>query len=295
MRTYESAYLRIEVTDQEIRFCKSRQNVLTIPFENHIFSSYVSSYRIQFIFVITNRYLRVQYPDGKIKSHLCSGFSDELFKAFVEDVQQVHQKDILKKRQSAPSVLDKSDVGLELPFGGVQFQFPKEEFRKRLFLKMWGKFFVYALISAILSTAIVAPTVIQVLHSDLTSVIRYVSVAFFILFVPTGFILWSNYRSNTRKIPEVIRISDSAIRIDETIFHIEHIRQIDMTPDTLIPVPGELLNLVRKIRIQTTEGNREYLLGHVKVKRTNYIYDQYSALFDSVNAFISHADRSGKS
>ena len=178
MRTYESAYLRIEVTDQEIRFCKSRQNVLTIPFENHIFSSYVSSYRIQFIFVITNRYLRVQYPDGKIKSHLCSGFSDELFKAFVEDVQQVHQKDILKKRQSAPSVLDKSDVGLELPFGGVQFQFPKEEFRKRLFLKMWGKFFVYALISAILSTAIVAPTVIQVLHSDLTSVIRYVSVAF---------------------------------------------------------------------------------------------------------------------
>ncbi|MDD3958930.1 MAG: hypothetical protein PHF65_01880 [Oscillospiraceae bacterium] len=281
--------LRIEVNDQNIRFFNNRRNYLTIPFENHIFSSHVAVYGVE---IFSSRFLRVRYPDGKIRNHPCFGFSEETFNAFIECVTNINLYQVYSAKLVEPSELEVTDEGFVLPAGGLKIDFPKNELRNYLLRSLLKKLIILAFVVSAFIVIISNPGGGR--NPDFSATLVPALILFAVFFILPGLILWILYRNQVARIPRNIRIAETEIQIDGTVFRSSEIHQIAMTPETYVPISGELLNVVRKMTIRTSEMRREYLLGHIKIKKSNFIYKDYGALVDAINAFLNQKDISAE-
>jgi hypothetical protein len=98
-------------------------------------------------------------------------------------------------------------------------------------------------------------------------------------------------RKRTRKVPETIRITDTAIRIDDRVFSLGEIRRIKMNPERYLVYNNYNQRNYRKLRIETTGQTYEYILGHVAALKNCYYYPEYGALQRSVDAFLQQVGK----
>ncbi|MDD4095264.1 MAG: hypothetical protein PHP22_03365 [Oscillospiraceae bacterium] len=292
--------IKIQITDEEIRFSRFGITYRRIPIGNNSFSGYVQRINYQMVIPVHYRYLQVIYSDGRVKNYQCFGFSKKTYERLIGETQilggsrqSASLADLVLPLQSTEDSGAVSDPSSgELPFGGVQLVFPKE-----MFVKLLIKNFV---ISAVWTAILVIFFAVGLAYSFLSNV-RMSDKLLYALSAPAGillaviaviiFLMWLFYRKRIRKVPETIRITDNAIRIDDRTFSPGEIRQIKMTPERYLVYNNYNQRNYRKLRIETTGQTYEYILGHVAALKNCYYYPEYGALQRSVDALLQQVGK----
>lgn len=290
--------IKIQITDEEICFSRFGIPYHRIPIENNVFSGYIQRITYQLIIPINYRYLRVVSPNGRMKNYQCFGFTKTTYERLIGEVQSLGAMAAMSRNTAfvdpAPSLGEARDPGTTaealdptLPFGGVQLTFPKE-----MFLKLLFKNFIISALSAAFLILVCAGGFAWAILQDVKMSERLL----YALSAPAGillliiavvvFLMWLFYRKRTRKVPETIRITDTAIRIDDRVFSLGEIRRIKMTPERYLVYNNYNMKSYRKFRIETTGQSGEYILGHTSAFRNCYLYPEYGRLHTSVDAFL---------
>lgn len=288
--------IKIEITDEEIRFSRFGTVYRRLPIKTNAFSAYVQRVTYQFIIPINYRYLRIVDSKGRIKNYQCFGFSKTTYERLIGEVQTLEamkRSTALNSYSSNPTEAGPSgatggNLEPELPFGGVQLTFPKEMFVKLLF----KNFILSALLTAVVMIACALAFAYGLLSNvpmsgKLLNALSAPAGILLLIIAVVVFLMWLFYRRKAQKVPETIRITDTAIRIDDRVFSLGEISGIKMTPDKYL-VMNNYYNLrnYRKLRIETTGKSHEYILGHISDIKRCYSYPEYSALRRSVDAFL---------
>lgn len=283
--------ITIQITGEEIRFSRLGKNYLVFPVASRSFSAYKQTETIENIIRLTARFIRVTDASGNTDNYRCYGFSKESYERLISELQAIGE-DISGHVRPDLTADGNSDLQRShLPFGGVQFVFPRDLFSKTLLHGFLRKSIGSALIFLTLGAAGFAAVLMQrqIKSSDLPYILTGVGV----VFLPIAVIvlcLWFSHQGKLKKIPGTIRVTDSALQIDDLAWRRDEIFEIKMTSENAY-IENDTLHRFRKIKIRTAEMQRTYLLGHIDGRKNCFCYPEYSDLYKSINAFLRPAGK----
>jgi hypothetical protein len=131
---YFALKIKIEITDLDIRFHRFNRNYMTIPIPMHRLNPHVHRIMLQFVIPLDLLSLKVTYPNGTSVDIKLNCFSIETFDRFSGDLRAMSERMNDLDRDRSISESPGSDAGrngeCDLPFGGVQYTFPKKDFLK---------------------------------------------------------------------------------------------------------------------------------------------------------------------
>jgi len=285
---------KVEVTDADVRIYRFGMKTTIIPFADHYFAPFYQKWTIQFVIPVTYRFLRVTYPEGTVRDFQCGGIAAADFDSMIYEIIEASEK-VHEERKAldpnAPAALVEGPDGPELPFSGIHFNFPKEQWRKKMFSDFLVKSVVFVLVCSVFFFAIIAAVTAQIPMS--AGLLRGILIATGFFLIPIAAILLSfrkTYLKTLQRIPEFIRIEALAIQIGEQKFSASDIIRLHMSPVTFASVSGMPLGL-RKMRIETAGRKFEYTLGHFYMSKSNLFYQDYGSLLDAVNVFLKQAGK----
>jgi hypothetical protein len=279
--------IKIEITEQDIRFYRFNRNYRTIPFAKHRIHTHVHTIKIQYAIPLDLLYLKVIYPDGMaadIKLHL---FSRKSFHRLDTEIRTIIERTKDSDRNGSDKDFPKPDVvrkdehaefgGSDLPFGGVLYTFPKKEYLKLMRHNLIVNFYQTVFLILFLAgfSALIFLSGVPMSARLLYALSAPALIALAIL-AGIFLILWLVYRKRTRNVPEKIRITENFIQIDDDRFSLSKIRQIKL--DNV----GEL----RYLNIDSSDRSKNYCLAHNISGRKVLCYLEYSALYRSLDAFM---------
>lgn len=286
--------LRVEVTDEDVRIYRFGMKTKIIPFAGHYFAPYFQKWTIQFVIPVTYRFLRVTYPEGTVKDFQCSGLTADSFDSLIYEIINASEK-VHEERKAldpkAPAALVEGPDGPALPFSGIRFNIPKEQWRKKLFSDFLAKSIVAILVCSVFFLVIIAAvTTRRPVSDELLKNILIATGFCLILFAAIVLSFRKKYLKTVRMIPGLIRIEALAIQIDDQKFSASEIQRLHMSPATFASVSGMPLGL-RKMRIEATGRNCEYTLGHFYMSKSTLLYQDYGTLLDAVNVFLKQTGK----
>lgn len=302
--------LIIRINQDDIDFIWGFKPIQTVPYANNTFTTYTYRLRLQFVFVITTRYLRVTSDSGEQKDYSCSGLSKKQFEEFASEVINIsNEKQRLLSRGQVSASLPETGMGTavanatagvtsavadvaqsaEQSIDEAVFHFPKKEFIAVMFKSVRTSFIVTG--SIVLLVAIVNPGFLLYLETtDPGLFIAQLMFALF-LFVFLGIVdllLWLQYRTQIKRTPEYIRITGNELLIDDQKFLLWDIKLIKMTQERFI---AQDKNRFRTLTINVAGKKKQYFLGHMNTGKKHFYYEDYGRLCSSLNDFLKRDNR----
>jgi hypothetical protein len=293
--------ITVEVDNTEIIFFRGSNPYLTFRFGENIFSSSVNTTTYNFVFKMTDYFLRV-FPNGEdnFKDYKLYNFSESDFEEFIsyvksfefkEEMQQTNEDNISQEKQ-----LNMTLVKLET--NPLKYTVDKEEYVRRTrktFVNLSVSFTILSLVFAFWLVAIPFLTEqpdaaeMLVFHVGLLAMVClfFAAITFALAYRP-----YANARDNT---PNYITISHDRISFDGRVFMFHNLNKIRMTsPNT----SGEK-SFKRVLTIFENNGQTVFALGddsdsrypQISKKRTP-IFEDYDGLFYSLELiFAARAQR----
>ncbi|MDD4097108.1 MAG: hypothetical protein PHP22_12810 [Oscillospiraceae bacterium] len=285
---------RVEVTNEDVRIYRFGLKTITIPFADHYFAPFYQKWTIQYVIPVTYRFIRVTYPEGTVRDIQCSGLTEANFTAMMSEIITVSEKFHEEQRSldsNAPAALVEGPEGPELPFGGIRFNFPKEQWKKKLNSDFLTKSVIFVLVCSVFFIAIIAAVISRKpMSGELLWGISIAAGFCLILYAVVIMSFRKKYSKTIRMIPGIIRIENLAIQIDDQKFAVSEIQRLHMSPETFASVSGMPLGL-RKMKIETSGRNCDYILGHFYMSKSTILYQDYGELLAAVNVFLKQAGK----
>jgi hypothetical protein len=237
----------------------------------------------------------VTYPEGTVRDIQINGLTAANFDSMMYEIIAASEK-VHEERRSldmnAPAALVEGPDGPEIPFGGIRFIFPKEQWDKKLHSDLMTKSVVTILICLVFYITIVAGVLSNTPMSE--NVVRGLLITAGCFLVICSIIVLSfrkSYTNTIRTVPGTIRIEKNAIQIDDAVFPASDIQYLHMSPVTFDGVSGMPLGL-RKLKIETAGRNYDYILGHFYMSKSTVLYQDYGTLLTAVGVFLKQAGKS---
>lgn len=296
-------WITIRVTDRDVQFFRLGRSFRTIPFDKNTISAYIQRFTINFIIPLSYRNLRVTDSVGLTKDYLCYGFSKKIFDALMIEIQSrsdhyqtltgnLQDPDPVRFDPAQSSYGDDRSGAYDSPVGIASFTFPRDLLRKMLIKNL--------IINAIASVFLILMFAFGLGYTFLENV-PWTDELLYALTAPAGILLiviigvvvlqWLHFRKRSKQIPELIRITDNALRIDDRTFSFGEIRMVKMTPANYLVYNTYNTRTYRKLRIETADKPVEYILGHIGNMRGCFCYPEYESLHKAINGLLQKAGK----
>ncbi len=281
-------WVKIEITDRDVRFYRFGSAFMIIPFANHTFQRFSYLEAVNRLTDISHQYLRVIFPNGRLKDIHYYAIAQNKFDGFISEVISLSEKmkavdgyynietEVVRSTQDRYAASGEN-LESELPIGGVSYIFPKKVLLKILFKKYLICSFIVVIAICLITDGVASSLLENVPLSD-KLLYALMAPAGILLLIIIGLVclIWLSYQKKSRSVPETIRITANSINIDDKTIPLREIMQIRM------PIIGNSRVLI----IETIDKTKKYFLGPCTTKRNTFSYREYSALFRSIDAFM---------
>jgi hypothetical protein len=302
--------LIIRINQDDIDFIWGFKPIQTVLYANNTFTTYTYRLRLQFVFVITTRYLRVTSDSGEQKDYSCSGLSKKQFEEFASEVINIsNEKQRLLSRGQVSASLPETGVGTavagttiavesavadvaqsaEQSIDEAVFLFPKKEFSAVMFKSIKMSFIITG--SLVLLVALVNPGFLLYLETTdpgLFIAQLLFALALFVFLGIVDLLLWMQYHAQVIRTPDSIRIIGNELLIDDQKFVLWDIKLIKMTQERFI---AQDKNRFRTLKINVAGKQKKYFLGHMNAEKKHLYYQDYGKLCSSLNDFLKQDNR----
>lgn len=297
--------LIVRINQDDIDFVWRFKPIQTVPFANNTFTTYTHKLRLQFVFVITTRYLRVTGDSGEQKDYSCSGLSQKQFEEFASEVINIsNEKKRLFSREKVNGSLPETGAGAavtstfdgmpgtisfaaeaaEHRFAGAAFDFPKDSFQKQISKSLKKDIIIVGSIALFL--LFFNPGTVGFWLAGDFAEIKTVLISALILFSIAAAILcpmWIQFKYQLKRTPRQITVSERDLVIEDQRFSLQDIKAIKMTQENFIPQDQRRF---RTMSIISDGKTYKYLLGHMLPGKKRLYYNDYGRLCESINDFL---------